>query len=59
MAFRMSDRDKAAIQAAAAIRQSNQAQKDYENQATQAQSGLNAAQSKPMGGLESVLAGIG
>lgn len=37
----------------------NKAQKDYENQATQAQSDLNAAQSKPMGGLESVLAGIG
>lgn len=37
----------------------NKAQKDYENQAAQAQSGLNAAQSKPMGGLESVLAGIG
>lgn len=59
MAFRMSDRDKAAIQAAAAIRQSNQAQRDYENQAAQAQANLSQAQSRPMGGLESVLAGIG
>ena len=59
MAFRLSDRDRAASQAAAAIRQANRAQKDYESQAAQAQANLNAAQSKPMGGLESVLAGIG
>lgn len=37
----------------------NQAQKDYENQAAQAQANLSQAQSRPMGGLESVLAGIG
>lgn len=59
MAFRMSDRDKAAIQAAAAIRQANRAQRDYEDQAAQAQANLSQAQSRPMGGLESVLAGIG
>lgn len=59
MAFRLSDRDRAASQAAAAIRQANRAQKDYENQAAQAQANLSQAQSRPMGGLESVLAGIG
>jgi len=37
----------------------NQAQRDYENQAAQAQANLSQAQSRPMGGLESVLAGIG
>ena len=59
MAFRLSDRDRAASQAAAAIRQANRAQRDYEDQAAQAQANLSQAQSRPMGGLESVLAGIG
>ena len=59
MAFRLSEKDLAASRAAAAIRQANRAQRDYENQAAQAQANLSQAQSRPMGGLESVLAGIG
>ena len=52
MAFRMSDRDKAAIQAAAAIRQSNQAQQSYD----QNQNAFNAAQNTVSGGgLEDIL----
>lgn len=58
MAFRMSDRDKAAIQAAAAIRQSNQAQADYDQRMGQAQSSMDAAQSKAVNPLESVLSGL-
>lgn len=59
MAFRLSDRDRAASQAAAAIRQANRAQADYNQRMGQAQANLSQAQSRPMGGLESVLAGIG
>ena len=59
MAFRMSDRDKAAIQAAAAIRQSNQAQADYDALMPQAMAKVNQAQQGPSNPLESVLSGIG
>ena len=59
MAFRMSDRDKAAIQAAAAIRQSNQAQADYDALMPQAMAKLSQAQQGPSNPLESVLSGIG
>ena len=59
MAFRMSDRDKAAIQAAAAIRQSNQAQADYDALMPQAMAKINQAQQGPSNPLESVLSGIG
>lgn len=59
MAFRMSDRDKAAIQAAAAIRQSNQAQADYDALMPQAMSKISQAQQGPSNPLESVLSGIG
>lgn len=59
MAFRMSDRDKAAIQAAAAIRQSNQAQADYDALMPQAMAKINQAQQGPGNPLESVLSGIG
>ena len=47
------------IQAQRAQEQAAQAQKMYEAQAAQAQANISNAQSKPMGGLESVLAGIG
>lgn len=59
MAFRMSDRDKAAIQAAAAIRQSNQAQADYDALMPQAMAKINQAQQGPSNPLESILSGIG
>ena len=59
MAFRMSDRDKAAIQAAAAIRQSNQAQADYDTLMPQAMAKMSQAQQKTANPLESVLSGIG
>lgn len=59
MAFRMSDRDKAAIQAAAAIRQSNQAQADYDALMPQAMAKISQAQQGPSNPLESVLSGIG
>lgn len=59
MAFRMSDRDKAAIKAAAAIRQSNQAQADYDALMPQAMAKINQAQQGPSNPLESVLSGIG
>lgn len=59
MAFRMSDRDKAAIQAAAAIRQSNQAQADYDALMPQAMAKISQAQQGPSSPLESVLSGIG
>lgn len=58
MAFRMSDRDKAAIQAAAAIRQSNQAQADYDALMPQAMAKISQAQQGPSNPLESVLSGI-
>ena len=59
MAFRMSDRDKAAIQAAAAIRQSNQAQADYDALMPQAMAKIGQAQQGPSNPLEAVLSGIG
>lgn len=59
MAFRMSDKDKAAIQAAAAIRQSNQAQADYDALMPQAMAKISQAQQGPSNPLESVLSGIG
>lgn len=59
MAFRMSDKDKAAIQAAAAIRQSNQAQADYDALMPQAMAKLSQANQGPSNPLESVLSGIG
>lgn len=58
MAFRMSDRDKAAIQAAAAIRQYNQAQADYDTLMPQAMAKMSQAQQKTTNPLESVLSGI-
>lgn len=59
MAFRMSDKDKAAIKAAAAIRQSNQAQADYDALMPQAMAKLSQAKQGPSNPLESVLSGIG
>ena len=59
MAFRMSDKDKAAIKAAAAIRQSNQAQADYDALMPQAMAKISQAQQGPSNPLESVLSGIG
>jgi len=59
MAFRMSDKDKAAIKAAAAIRQSNQAQADYDALMPQAMAKLSQANQGPSNPLESVLSGIG
>lgn len=58
MAFRLSDRDRAASQAAAAIRQANRAQADYDQRMGQAQSSMEAAQSKAVNPLESVLSGL-
>lgn len=58
MAFRLSDRDRAASQAAAAIRQANRAQADYDQRMGQAQSSMEAAQPKAVNPLESVLSGL-
>ena len=59
MAFRLSDRDRAASQAAAAIRQANRAQADYDALMPQATAKLAQAQQGPSNPLESVLSGIG
>ena len=59
MAFKLSDRDRAASQAAAAIRQANRAQADYDALMPQAYDSLVKAQSKPTNALESILSGIG
>lgn len=59
MAFRLSDRDRAASQAAAAIRQANRAQANYDLLMPQAQAKMAQAQQGPSNPLESVLSGIG
>lgn len=59
MAFRLSDRDRAASQAAAAIRQANRAQADYDALMPQAMAKISQAQQGPSNPLESVLSGIG
>lgn len=59
MAFKLSDRDRAASQAAAAIRQANRAQADYDALMPQATAKLAQAQQGPSNPLESVLSGIG
>lgn len=59
MAFRLSDRDRAASQAAAAIRQANRAQADYDALMPQAMAKISQAQHGPSNPLESVLSGIG
>ena len=59
MAFRLSDRDRAASQAAAAIRQANRAQADYDALMPQATAKLAQAQQGASNPLESVLSGIG
>lgn len=59
MAFRLSDRDRAASQAAAAIRQANRAQASYDLLMPQAQAKMAQAQQGPSNPLESVLSGIG
>lgn len=59
MAFRLSDRDRAASQAAAAIRQANRAQADYDALMPQAMAKISQAQQGLSNPLESVLSGIG
>lgn len=59
MAFRLSDRDRAASQAAAAIRQANRAQANYDLLMPQVQAKMAQAQQGPSNPLESVLSGIG
>lgn len=59
MAFRLSDRDRAASQAAAAIRQANRAQADYDALMPQAMAKVSQAQQGPSNPLESILSGIG
>ena len=59
MAFRLSDRDRAASQAAAAIRQANRAQADYDALMPQAAAKLAQAQQGASNPLEAVLSGIG
>lgn len=59
MAFRLSDRDRAASQAAAAIRQANRAQADYDALMPQATAKLAQAQQGASNPLEAVLSGIG
>ena len=59
MALRLSDDDKRAIQAAAAIRAQNAAMDDYNRQMPQAMSNLEQAQGRKTNALESILSGIG
>lgn len=59
MAYRLSDDDLRAAKAAAAIRQANQAQRDYDNSLAAANQKAMNAQGKKTGGLSSVLSGIG
>ena len=59
MAYKLSDDDLRAARAAAAIRQANQAQQDYDTRLAAANQTAINAQAKNTGGLGSVLSGIG